>query len=522
VSFPKFFVLNKELIIHSTPHGVEIALLEDKKLVELHQEKSDNPFTVGDIFLGKIKKIMPGLNAVFVDVGHEKDAFLHYTDLSPEFRTLHKFTSQAIAGQGDGSLDNLDILPEIEKTGNVKEVIQNKNHILVQILKEPISSKGPRLTCEITIAGRYLVLSPFGNSVGVSRKIDSADERKRLKQVIEGFKPKNFGVIVRTVAEGKDAKTLQEDLQMLESRWKEMSKNLQGANPVKKVLSEVDKTSGILRDLLNPSFNKVVTNNPSYAKEIELFIERIAPDKKNILSTYTGNVPLFDQYGVTRQIKASFGRQVNTGNGVYILIEKTEACHVIDVNSGHRVSVEGNQEQNALQVNLDASEEICRQMRLRDLGGIIIIDFIDMRSPENKRIVYEKMRTLMESDRATHTILPLSKFNVMQITRERVRPEILINTSEQCATCKGTGVVGSSLLLIDELESNVNHLISTHKTLKLFVHPVIAAYLTKGWPSKRMKWYMAHRRWVKIHTDENLHMTEYKFFDEHDGEIKLD
>lgn len=514
--------MNKELIINSTPLGVEVALLEDKKLVELHQEKPGNQFHVGDIYLGKIKKIMPGLNAAFIDVGHEKDAFLHYTDLSPEFRTLAKFTGQAVAGHSDGTLNDIELQPEIQKTGNVKEVLGNRNNILVQILKEPISTKGPRLTCEITLAGRYLVLSPFTNSVGVSRKIDSADERKRLKVLVESLKPKNFGVIVRTVAEGKDSKTLHEDLLMLEARWKEMSQNLRGAAPVKKVLSELDKTSGIIRDILSPEFNRIITNNANIARELETYVERIAPDKKNIVSTYTGKTPIFDNFSITKQIKASFGKQVNIGNGVYIIIEKTEACHVIDVNSGHRVSLEGSQEVNALQVNIEAAEEISRQLRLRDLGGIIVIDFIDMKHPDNKRILHDKMREFMQHDKATHTILPLSKFNIMQVTRERVRPEVNIVTTEECPTCGGTGTITSSLLLIDEINSDLDHLLNTHRKLKLYVHPIIAAYLKRGLPSLRLKWFFKYKRWIRISTNENFPITEYKFFDEHDDEIKID
>jgi len=514
--------LNKELIIHAAPQGVEVALLEDKKLVELHQEHSGNPFNVGDIYLGKIRKVMPGLNAAFIDVGHEKDAFLHYTDLSPEIRTLLKFTGQAIAGHSDGTLNAVELLPDIEKTGNIKEVLANKNHILVQVLKEPISTKGPRLTCEITLAGRYLVLCPFSTSVGVSKKIDSAEERKRLKVLVDSLKPKNFGVIVRTVAAGKDSKILHEDLLMLQNRWKEMCNNLRGASPVKKVLSELDKTSGILRDILSPQFNKVVTDSAQVAREVESYIERIAPDKKDIVSTYNGNVSLFDHYGITKQIKAAFGRQVNTGTGASIIIEKTEACHVIDVNSGNRTAMEGDQESNALRVNMEAAEEISRQMRLRDLGGIIVIDFIDLKNPDNKRILQDKMRDLMELDRATHTILPLSKFNLMQITRERVRPEIAIKTTEQCPTCGGTGTIGSSLLLIDEIQADLDHLLNSHSTLKLYVHPIVEAYFKKGFPSIRTKWLLKYKRFIKIYSNETLGITEYQFFDENDEEIKLD
>jgi ribonuclease G len=516
--------LNKELIINATPAGVDVALLEDKKLVELHQERHTNMFNVGDIFLGRIRKVMPGLNAAFVDVGHEKDAFIHYTDLSPDIRSLLKFTTQTIAGNlsHETMLNNFDIQEQIVKTGNVREVLNNKQNILVQILKEPISTKGPRLTCEVSIAGRYLVLTPFNNTVGVSKKIDSADERKRLKTLVESLKPKNFGVIVRTVAAGMGAKELHEDLLNLQEKWKSMMKDLKGAQPVTKVLSEVNKTTGLLRDLLSADFNKVITNSPTIAKELEGYVQRIAPDKKDIVNRYNGKVPLFDQYGITKQIKTAFGKTVNMVNGSYLIIEKTEALHVIDVNSGHRSTMDGDQETNALKVNIEAAEEIGRQLRLRDLGGIIVIDFIDMKNPENKKVVQQKMKDVMELDRATHTILPLSKFNLMQITRERVRPEINIVTTENCPTCGGAGTITSSLLLIDQIEQDLSHLINTHSGLKLYCHPIMAAYIMKGFPSMRMKWFWKYKKYLRIHPNEDFGLTDYKFFDDNDEEINID
>lgn len=520
----KTYYVIKELIIHSTPDGVDIALLENKQLVELHQERLNNQFVVGDVYLGKVKKVMPGLNAAFVHVGHEKDAFLHYTDLSPDIRSLMKFTGQAIAGNlpPEQMLNNFSMQPEIVKTGNVKEVLKSNTSLLVQILKEPISTKGPRLTCEVSIAGRFLVLTPFSNTVGISKKIDSAEERKRLKTLVESLKPKNFGVIVRTVAAGKGASELHQDLLMLQEKWQNMTKALRHADPVTKVLSEVDKTQSILRDLLSPQFNRIVTDDPAIARDIEDYLKRVAPDKKDIVQKYTGKAPIFDNFGITRQVKASFGKTVTIPNGSYLILEKTEALHVIDVNSGHRSSMDGDQESNALKVNMEAAEEIGRQLRLRDLGGIIVIDFIDMKNPENKKVLFQKMKDVMEYDRATHTILPLSKFNIMQITRERVRPEINITTTEACPTCGGSGQVGSSLLILDLLEEDLANLVNTHSSLKLYCHPIYAAYLKKGFPSKRMRWFFKYKKWVSIQASENLGMTDYKFFDGNDEEIKTE
>ena len=372
--------MTKELIINVIPQGVEIALLEEKRLVELHNEKTDASFSVGDLYLGKVKKLIPGLNAVFVDLGYEKDAFLHYTDLSPFFRSILKFTNVSI-NQKKGELfdfGKFKVEPEILKTGKVNEVITGKPNVLVQILKEPIAAKGPRLTCEISLPGRFVVVTPFNDVIAVSRKIHSSDERKRLLKIIEAFKPKNLGVIVRTAAEGKSTAELHEDLLSLEKTWNTIQSNLSQAVPPTRIFSEQGKTNSILRDLLNADFNKIVVNDKNLFAETKSYIQRIAPDKVDILSYYNTAQPIFDTYGITKQVKASFGKTVNLPSGAYLIIEHTEALHVIDVNSGYK-SVSNNQEQNALETNLEAAEEIARQLRLRDLGGIIVVDFIDMK-----------------------------------------------------------------------------------------------------------------------------------------------
>jgi len=452
--------LNKELIINAAPQGVEIALLEDKKLVELHHEKADASFAVGDLYLGKVKKLIPGLNAAFVDVGFEKDAFLHYTDLSPYARSLLKFTQQAIQDNNANGFDfgSFQVEPEIIKTGKINEVLSGKPNILVQILKEPIAAKGPRLSCEISLPGRFVVITPFNDIVAVSRKIHSSDERKRLQKIVEAIKPKNFGVIVRTAAEGKNTAELHEDLTDLVATWKLIQHNLKGSIAPAKILSEQTKTTSMLRDLLNEDFNKIVTNDRNIYNDTKNYIQRIASDKIDIVSYYNNGSPIFDQFGVTKQVKAAFGKTVNLPSGAYLIVEHTEALHVIDVNSGYK-SVSNNQEQNALETNLEAAEEIARQLRLRDLGGIIVVDFIDMKLPDNKKKLMEAMETFMRTDRAKHAVLPISKFGLMQITRQRMKPEITINTQEICPSCNGTGKISSALILEDEIEKNLSYLI---------------------------------------------------------------
>lgn len=517
--------MNKELIINSAPQGVEIALLEDKKLVELHSEKSDARFAVGDLYLGKVKKLIPGLNAAFVDVGFEKDAFLHYTDLSPYARSLLKFTHMSMQDKSETGLDfnKFSIEPEIIKTGKINEVLGGKPNILVQILKEPIAAKGPRLSCEISLPGRFVVLTPFNDIVAVSRKIHSSEERKRLQKIVEAIKSKNFGVIVRTAAEGKNTAELHEDLSSLVAMWKTIQRNLKGATAPAKILSEQTKTTSILRDLLNEDFNRIVVNDRTIFTDTKNYIQRIAPEKADIVSFYQNGSTIFDSFGITKQVKSSFGKTVNLNSGAYLIIEHTEALHVIDVNSGYK-SVGNNQEQNALETNLEAAEEIARQLRLRDLGGIIVVDFIDMKMPDNKRKLVEKMEEFMSPDRAKHAVLPISKFGLMQITRQRMKPEVNINTQEVCPSCNGTGKISSTLLLEDEIEKNLSYLI-THKNgnLKLVVHPIMYAYLTKGWPwnTRMAKWKKKFGQKTRLEEDTNYHLTEYKFFDQHDEEIKL-
>ena len=413
--------MNKELIINVNAQGVEIALLEDKKLVELHNEKSNARFAVGDLYLGKVKKLIPGLNAAFVEVGFEKDAFLHYTDLSPYIKSLLKFTQFSMNDKSEKGLDfsKFTVEPEILKTGKISEVMNGKPSVLVQILKEPIAAKGPRLSCEISLPGRFVVLTPFNDVVAVSRKIHSGEERKRLQKLIEAIKPKNFGVIVRTAAEGKKTAELHEDLATLTATWATIQQNLKGAVAPAKILSEQTKTTSILRDLLNADFNRIVINDKTLYSDTKSYIQRIAPEKEEIVSYYGNGSTIFDTYGITKQVKSAFGKTVNLDSGAYIIIEHTEALHVIDVNSGYK-SVGSNQEQNALETNLEAAEEIARQLRLRDLGGIIVVDFIDMKLPENKRKLHDKMEECLSQDRAKHTILPISKFGIMQITRQRM------------------------------------------------------------------------------------------------------
>lgn len=505
--------MRNDLIISSDDSQVNIALLEENRLVELHQENESNQFAVGDIYLGRVRKLAPGLNAAFVDVGYEKDAFLHYFDLGPQASSLMKWTKQTLSGKSNTPmLSGFEPLPDIDKGGNIKDVLSPNQHVLVQITKEPISTKGPRISCELTLAGRYMVLVPFSDRISVSQKVGSRKEKDRLKRLIQSIRPKNFGVIVRTVAEGKKVAELDADMRSLTKKWQTLFKQAQGIKPPQVVLGEVNRTNAILRDYMNASFTQITIDSEEIFNQVHDYLGKIAPDKQKIVKQYRGTKPVFEVHGVERQIKSLFGKHVTMPSGAYLVIEHTEALHVVDVNSGNTAKAKQDQETNALQTNLESAVEIARQLRLRDIGGIIVIDFIDMKLAANRKAVYEKLVEQMKLDRAKHNILPISKFGLIQITRQRVRPEMSIKTAEVCPTCNGTGEIQASILIIDQIENKFSKLIqSGQKDLVLNCHPFVANYLTSGYPSLRSKWMIKYKKRLKVVSFDSYGFLDYRF-----------
>ncbi|MFN5149907.1 MAG: ribonuclease E/G [Flavobacteriia bacterium] len=515
--------MSLELVVDARQGGIWLALLRDGKLIELHEEQGNNDFAVGDIYLGKVRKVVPSLNAAFVDVGYEKDAFLHYLDLGPQFNSLNKFTKDTLQGkQNVADLLYFKGEKDIPKDGKIDDIISSSQSILVQVAKEPISSKGPRLCAEITLAGRYLVLVPFSDKISISQKIREQEERDRLKDLMDTIKPKNFGVIIRTVAENKKIELLDQDLKNLLDKWKTMHANLKSAIPPKRVLGEIDKTSSILRDLLNADFTNIHVNDETLFGEMKDFVAGIAPGREKILKLYDSKISIFERFGINKQIKTLFGKKVPLPSGGYLIIEHTEAMHVIDVNSGNRKGADG-QESNALATNIEAAEEIGRVLQLRDMGGIVCIDFIDMHDKENNKVLFEKLKGFMSSDRAKHNILPPSKFGVVEITRQRVRPETDIKTSETCPTCNGTGEVQASILFSEEIESNLNYLLSDRKEqhVTLLVHPYLEAFFKKGLISRRMKWFFKYKKWIQVRGVTAHHLLQYSFVNKDNEEIAL-
>ncbi len=516
--------MKSELIIDVQPKEVSIAVLEDKRLVELQREKQNIEFSVGDIYLGRVKKIMPGLNAAFVDIGHKKEAFLHYRDLGSGFLTAQSFLESHAKYGKNFSPERVKLEKEIDKDGAIADRLKSGDEVLVEITKEAISTKGPRLSAELSFAGRYLVLLPFSDKVSVSNKIRKAEERNRLKQLILSIKPKNVTVIVRTSAEGVKVAELDHELRMLVKRWNNTIANISNASKKKTsriLYKESSRTLSLLRDTYSSTYTDIYINDKDLVGETSDYIELIDPGKGGIVKFYSGVTPIFDHFDVSKQIKQLFGKTVTYKSGAYLVIEQTEAMHVIDVNSGNRAKGSTQQEETAIDVNLSAAEEIARQLRLRDLGGIIVIDFIDMGVAANRQKLFEQMTTFMQNDRAKHTILPISKFGLMQITRQRVRQAMTIETEEVCPTCHGKGQVQPSIFFTDELEKKIQHLIEVEhiKRFNLHVHPYVAAFIQKRkglvglGASLYTKWRGKYGKGLMLIADESLGMLDYEFYD---------
>ncbi len=516
--------MKSELVVDVQQKEISIALLEDSRLVSLQKESRNIAYAVGDLYLAKVKKIMPGLNAAFLDVGYEKDAFLHYLDLGPQFSTYTAFLEEAQADKKKiPNISKFQFQPDIPKQGTIQNILQPGQQLLVQIAKEPISSKGPRLTTEISFTGRYMVLMPFGDKISISQKIKSTEEKIRLRQLIGSIKPKGFSVIVRTSAENKRVAELNNELRSLVKNWEDAIAKMQRSQPPMLIHEEDSRAVSVIRDVFSTNFENIYVNEVETFTQIQNYVNLIAPENKDIVKLYGKDVPIFDHFNITRQIKSSFGKTVSFKSGAYIIIEHTEALHVIDVNSGNRSKASNDQETNALDVNLKAADEIARQLRLRDMGGIIVIDFIDMNKPEHRQALYDHMREIMANDRARHNILPLSKFGLMQITRQRVRPALDITTSETCPSCFGKGEIQPSLLFTDKLGEKIDYLVNILHVRKftMYVHPFVEAYIKKGMFSLYGKWRRKYGRSMKVVADESLAYLQYRVLDEDGKEIDL-
>ncbi|MDY3784159.1 MAG: Rne/Rng family ribonuclease [Candidatus Cryptobacteroides sp.] len=505
----------KDLVVDCGEKEVRLALLENGRLIEYSSESSEgHKFSVGDVFLGRVKKIMPALNAAFVDIGDTKEAFIHYLDLGLYFSAFDTFVRESNPNKNISTLfSSIKLGPILPKEGRIEQYLKVGQMIVSQIVKEPISTKGSRLTAEISLAGRNIVLLPFAEKVSVSQKITSREEKKRLETLVRSILPKNYGAIIRTAAEGKKAAILVAELRSLIEKWESSWKKIAKSKGVELLFTEYSKTTATLRDLLNDSFSNVYVNDQKVYEDTLKYISLISPEQEKIVKLYDGKTPIFDHFEVTRQIKSSFGKVVPMKQGAYLVIETTEALNVIDVNSGTR-SKSNDREENTFEVNKLAAEEIARQLRLRDMGGIVIVDFIDMDQVEHRNELFKYMQQLMSQDRAKHNVLPLTKFGLMQITRHRIRPVTELNTTEECPLCHGTGKIASTVVIDEQVERTLSDLVENgHSVLTLKVSPILGAYLTRGFNSYVRKWKKKHKCRLTVEEVSDFSILQYEFYD---------
>ena len=505
----------KDLVVDVSASEVRIALMENHRLIELDRESTkDHGFSVGDVYLGRVKKILPALNAAFVDIGDSKEAFIHYLDLGLYFNAFDTFVRESNPNKDLGKLySGTRIGPVLAKEGRIEDHLKPGQMIIAQIVKEPISTKGSRLTAEISLAGRNIVLLPFADKVSVSQKISSREEKKRLETLVRSILPHNYGAIIRTAAEEKNAAVLVAELRSLIEKWEGSWKKIAASKGIKLLFTEYDRTTATIRDLLNDTFSNVYVNDTKIYDEVRRYVSLISPEQEKIVKLYEGKEPIFDHFEVTRQIKSSFGKVVPMKQGAYLVIETTEALNVIDVNSGTRAKT-NDQEENTFEVNKIAAEEIARQLRLRDMGGIVIIDFIDMDKAEHRNELFKYMKDLMEPDRAKHNVLPLTKFGLMQLTRQRIRPVTEIETAEKCPLCHGTGKIASTVVIDEEIERRISDYVEKgQKTFTLKVSPILGAYLSRGLNSFVRKWKRKYKCKLTLVEVTEHSILQYELYD---------
>ena len=526
--------MKKEIIINETADQIRIAITEDGRLAEIFVESPGKERMVGDIHLGRVARVMPGIRAAFIDVGQKQDAFLHFSDVDPninEYSSLIGEEDSDIAEDEDDDDNEAAPAPSPSQPTHTQapqrphggqryprpyhqEIhLESGKSIIVQVTKEPVGKKGVRVTSKVSLPGRYLVLLPFDGRIGVSKKLYNFKEKKRLKRIVRSMLPEGFGVIIRTVAEGKEEELLKNDLEQLIKTWREIEKSVKTEQPPILLYKDLSTVSSVIRDLFNNDVQRVVVDSRKLYKEITTYVKWFAPMLVDKLEFYRGKAPIFDVFGVAKDMQESLGRRVALRSGGYIVIDVTEAMTVIDVNSG-RYAANKEQEQNSLRTNMEASREIIRQLRLRDIGGIIVIDFIDLEDERNKRKVYDELRREFRHDRAKATVLPMTEFGLVQITRQRIRQSIMQSFSETCPVCAGTGIVQSRATILTDITAWLGRYKSERRgrVIKMIVNPYVASYLKEGKPKHLTSLMWKNKLYIKLEADSNVPVNSFKVF----------
>lgn len=506
--------MKKVILINSIAEDIRIAITEDGKLAEFFLDTPDKERNVGDIYLGKVGKVIPGIRAAFIDLGFQQDAFLHFSDIG---NTLDDYS--AIIG------DDSDIEEDEEEEDSQTSFISQKDSyhklpnlergqdIVVQITKEPVGNKGFRVTSKVSIPGRYLVLIPFEKKIGLSKKIYNPKEKRRLRSIVKSTLPKGFGIIIRTVAAGQEDNLILDDLNTLIQTWNDIQSKLKTIKAPLILHKDVSTTSSVIRDLFKEDISKIIVDSKKIFKDIKLYVDETSPEFSSKLELYNGDQPLFDVYNIEKQIEESIQRKVWLKNGGYIIIEPTEAMTVVDVNSG-KYARHRDQEINSLNTNLESAKEIVRQIRLRDIGGIIVIDFIDLYDEKNRRRLFEDIKREFKNDRAKSTILPVSEFGLVEITRQRIRQNIIHTVSDFCPMCNGSGHIQSKSTFLNRIERWITRYKGGNNgmSLTLTVNPYIRHYLSEGFISKFTQLRFKYFLFIKLEEDDKLSLNEFRFY----------
>ncbi|MBZ0203359.1 MAG: Rne/Rng family ribonuclease [Ignavibacteria bacterium] len=513
--------MKKEIIINSNADENRIAITEDGKLSELFIENEEYEKVVGDIYLGKVAKVIPGIKAAFIDLGFKQDAFLHFSDVGDQAEDLKTLLGDDSEIDDDDDEEE-DTPPQKGQQGGRRgrspmPRLERGQKIIVQITKEPVGNKGVRVTSKVSLPGRYLVFLPFENKVNASKQIQNLREKRRLKNIVRNYRNSRgleFGAIIRTVAEEMDEKAIVEDLENLHNSWKEIEKQVKNGTPPVLLFKDLSVTTGVIRDLFRDDVEKVIVDNKKMHKEIQNYVRINSPALLNKVELYKGSKALFDNYGIEQEIHLTLGKRVPLKIGGHLIIEKTEAMYVIDVNSG-KYAKSKDQETNSLKTNLDSAREIVRQVRLRDLGGIIVIDFIDVYDDKNKKKVYDELKKEFRKDRAKVTILPMSDFGLVQITRQRVRENVVRSITEQCPLCGGSGIIESSTNILTRIERWIKRYkldkTRSHGKLQLKVHPMVFKTLKEGTISNMTRLAFKYLLRISLEEDSSLAFQEFRF-----------
>jgi ribonuclease G len=504
--------MKNQIIIHSSGNQTRIALIENGELAQLFIESEENQRTVGNIYVARVHKVMSGIRAAFIDMGTPKDAFLHFSDAGDHLDEYVAMLNgpKAIPDHAKKEVANKDKLSNVQKQLLAGKVLKSGQKLLVQIVKEPIGSKGPRVSTDITVAGRFLVLIPMGDYIAVSKKINNYKERRRLKNVLNRMLPDGFGVIVRTVAQGHDEQAIEDDLRNVLRKWEKLVDKIERAKPPTLLYKDLDMTESLIRDLFAKNYDRVLIDDPKMYRQIKSYVSQIAPQMVPNVELYKRKEHIFDFMKISEDVNSIFSPRVRMKMGGYLIFEQTEAMYVVDVNSGPYAAKQ-RQEDNSLKTNLEAAREIAKQLRLRDIGGIIVVDFIDLKDDKNRKKIYDELKKEFRKDPAKTNIIGMSDFGLVQITRQRIRPSVVNSVSKVCPMCGGSGSVVSQDTIVTDIESWVNKFKhnTNYRAIDLYVNPYLKSYLTKGLFSKHWKWMSKYHIKISVIGDETISLNEF-------------